>query len=203
MSVSTYRLNVVRRTFIESAPDFALLLDARDEDWPTLELANQRLERCLDAHQKEKGEVVSEYAAFVRFLLGSADCYEVAKQMGKVLGALRQGDISGVKELWTLKTLLMSMPTVLSSFPQSLLNAMRAVERPRFTDEWGVIQLGPSHNIKCAVCNKRVSRSLVRVRCGCFQFGRFVHEACIQEEKCFVCSKGFLVTNIVHHGAGP
>ena len=203
MSVSTYRLNVVRRTFIESAPDFALLLDARDE-WPSLELANQRLERCLDGHQKGKEEEASEYAAFVRFLLGSADCYEVAKQMGKVLGALRQGDVGGVKELWNLKTLLMTMPTVLSSFPQSLLNAMRAVEKPRYKDEWGVIQLGPSHKIKCAVCDKRVSpRSLVRVRCGCFQFGRCVHEACVRDEKCFVCSGRYHVNKIVHHGAGP
>jgi hypothetical protein len=195
---NTYKRHVIAISFASLLPDFSLLFGFVSE-WRSLEAASVHFYKGIATL---KLPMDSLFRGFMEMLLADEENYTIARSMWRVGVLLKERDAKALERLWDLKIKLIQRPTLLTMLPEGILNALRAVERPRRISTWGTIQITKRHALSCAACKKRLTGHCYRSRCHCHAFGRLLHERCIGEKKCFVCSSTKRVSKIARKGVG-
>ena len=193
---NTYKRHVIAITFASLLPDFSLLFGLAKE-WPSLKAASAHFSKGLVTL---KLPMDSLFRGFMELLLADEENYAIARSMWRVGVLLRERDAKALERLWELKMKLIERPTVLTMLPEGIMNALRAVERPRRRITWGTIQITKRHALSCANCKKRLKGHCYRSRCHCNSFGSLLHKGCLGEKKCFVCSSLKHVSKIASKG---
>lgn len=190
----SYRQHVVQRILLQTMPNFSLLFGLREGDpWPSVDEANCRLASL----KKHSGEY---FYPFCEMLLADEYSYEIALQMHNIRTSLSRKESDSLSSLWKLKQLLRNTPTLLTLMPQSMLIALKSIQKPAKPDTWGLILLTNKHKIPCALCKKFIAaENSVRVRCQCCPFGVLTHHTCVDKKRCLVCSSLYHFTKIKAH----
>jgi len=191
---NTYKRHVIATSFASLLPDFSLLFGFRSE-WRSLEAASAHFSEGLATL---KLPMDSLFRGFMEMLLADEENYGVARCMWRVGVLLKERDAKALERLWELKIKLIERPTLLTMLPEGIMNALRAVERPRRVSTWGTIQITKRHALSCAACKKRLGtggRGACRRRCLCNSFGGLFHLECAgNSDKCMVCSTKPILT---------
>jgi len=195
---NTYKRHVIAISFASLLPDFCLLFGFQGE-WRSLEAASAHFSKGLATL---KLPMDSLFRGFMELLLADEENYAIARSMWRVGVLLKERDAKALERLWELKIKLIERPTVLTMLPEGIMNALRAVERPRRVSTWGTIQISKRHALSCAACKKRLTGHCYRSRCHCHAFGRLLHERCLGEKKCFVCSSAKRVSKVARKAVG-
>lgn len=189
---NTYKRHVIATSFASLLPDFSLLFGFRSE-WRSLEAASAHFSKGLATL---KLPMDSLFRGFMEMLLADEENYGIARCMWRVGVLLKERDAKALERLWELKIKLIERPTLLTMLPEGIMNALRAVQRPRRVSTWGTIQITKRHALSCAACKKRLGgRGACRRRCLCNSFGGLFHLECAgNSDKCMVCSTKPILT---------
>ena len=193
----TYQQHVIATSFAALVPDFTLLFGIK-ESWPSLTHAQEFYYKRVGMMKSALSGVQEEdsFRSFVEVFLSDLDTYSIARKMWCIENMFKEKDSKAFDSMWDLRLELMQRPTLLPLFPEGLLNAFRASERPKRRSMWGTIQITKRHKISCAVCVNTLEEDCYRSRCQCNHFGSLVHYACIKEKKCLVCSTPKAITKV-------